>query len=302
MAAHRYWQLNITANNGGSGGIVVINHLVMAEQVLGPTVLLGSTVSTSSNFSGSYTGANAIDVDRTTRWNSGSSPTPHTIAFDLGSGNSKDVQEVRLTGDAGFPTYSPKDFKLQYSDDNATWFDQITVTGASVGTPPYPVVYRTGSCPDTLTGYLFYRFSSTASDGGSAFAQAEFELRLTVGGSDITSTTDCWASASSSFGGQPPSLAIDNNPATWWSANGATTASWLVELPYKQPIAQVALTALSGGNQIYSSTTGNLAGSQDASSFTTLLSWSGQTGWSAGQTRTFTAAAASTWKPRIIIC
>lgn len=291
--AHRYWRLYITDNAGFSGTFTRINHIALAESAGGEKVNgSGTTVAANSLLDGSttYQAANVNDNDRNTFWNSSGSAFPHTLTFDLGSGNEKDVREIRITADKTEPTAGPGDFVLQYSDDNATWFDHITVVGATTWLHPFPKSYRTLDCPES-DGYLFYRVETFTVYGASAFAQSEIELRTALSGADITDNSTDWASASSTSAGQDPYKAIDNNSATWWASDADTTSYWQIELKQREEVVEISLQALGSGNYTYATKDGAFYGSNDGITWTQLFGWNNLS-WTNSEVKVFHAATA----------
>lgn len=214
MAAHRYWRVYITAANSGNYTSCIELRLYNSS---GTMVATGGTAINSSTGFG-WTANLAFDgLDYGTGWHSGTGnlpTTPEWIGYDLGSGNSADVISFAFT--ARDSSQAPKDFKLQYSDDAVAWTDAgVTLTNEGAwGTNELRVFPATAKTQ--------WRLSISSTQSGNS-GVAEFKLRTSIGGSDLTGGA---ASASSFFANSPtyaPSNAIDGNAATFWDATGVSS-------------------------------------------------------------------------------
>lgn len=89
----------------------------------------GGTPFSSSNYDANWTATKAFDGIKTgdQGWASSTSQTwPTWIGYDFGVGNEKDIVQFSITSRQYNPwhiTDSPKNFKLQFSDDNIWWYD-----------------------------------------------------------------------------------------------------------------------------------------------------------------------------------
>ena len=127
MAAHRYWRLYVTAVDGSTEYASVGEFALFSESIGGTNLAVGKTATQSGNqVIGSA--ANAIDGDGGTEAGS-SFPLPWWLAVDLGSGGAADIKRFEISAQRVVPNRSPKDFKIQWSDDGTTWTDQATFTG-----------------------------------------------------------------------------------------------------------------------------------------------------------------------------
>ncbi len=81
----------------------------------------------SSNESASYTPDKAIDGSMSTRWTSGATDNEWLV---LDFGETVSFNRVRLLWEAAYGT----GYKIQYSDDNASWKDAIVITDGDGGT------------------------------------------------------------------------------------------------------------------------------------------------------------------------
>ena len=131
---HRYWRLfNLVSQNDGGASLANPGNVGLAEVDL-TEAIGGSLLTFSVTAIQSLTGrpaANLIDGNLSSIWStSNSNTTGKWIRFDLGS--PKVLAEIILTsyplstGSSGGQTWAsrqgPKQFELQYSDDDSTWF------------------------------------------------------------------------------------------------------------------------------------------------------------------------------------
>ena len=127
MAAHRYWRLYISKNNGGD--YTVITELAMAETAGGANVCTGGTASASSTY-GSQSASLAFDgaVTAASSWYSDQlyySAGTAWIQYDFNA-NPRDIVEIKISFATGlnYLDRAPKNFSLYYSDDNLNWTRQ----------------------------------------------------------------------------------------------------------------------------------------------------------------------------------
>lgn len=146
MAAHRYWRIRCRVVNGDTDSITTIGELQMRTSLGGSNVATGGTPIASSQYSATYPATKAFDGLTTdnafgSRW---ASAVPGTgvqpwLGYDFGAGNEKDIQEIVIyvpgSTDLALKQF-PVAFDWQYSDDNATWTTQRSVT-LDVDTSPW---------------------------------------------------------------------------------------------------------------------------------------------------------------------
>ena len=127
MAAHRYWRVQVTANNGDTG-YCNVGEVEMYTTLGGSDVCTGGTASSSSQQDANFAAAKAFDNNVLTMfafapW---SSNNPGWLKYDFGAGNDKDIVGVGLTmSQASVPEQQYKDFSLQWSDDDSVG-DRLT--------------------------------------------------------------------------------------------------------------------------------------------------------------------------------
>lgn len=135
--AHRYWRLRITASESASFHGMTELRLFDRDGVLvsGYNSSGGTgSVSGSSSINGANIDYQAFDGNLTsTGWLSATAGTEH-IKQDMQHSSSVigvpvEIKDVHIYGSWNSPSSSPKDFTLQWSDDDSSWTDALTVTG-----------------------------------------------------------------------------------------------------------------------------------------------------------------------------
>jgi hypothetical protein len=131
MATHTYWRINITANNGNASSQKTgIMEVEMRATVGGADQCTGGTPSASSENSG-FEASKAFDNNATTtQWLSNASEpsAPWWLKYQFAS--AVDVAEVSIVPPTTL-TRAPKDFDIQYSDDNSAWTTWLAVTNVT---------------------------------------------------------------------------------------------------------------------------------------------------------------------------
>lgn len=127
MAAHTYWRIDITANDGDS------NFLAMAEVELrasaggvDETSNTGGTATASAS-DGTAPPSRAVDDDSVTRWSTPNGTLTGWWQFEFNS--PVDVIEYTIQAHPISPARSPRDFTLEFSDDGVNF----TVANTKVG-------------------------------------------------------------------------------------------------------------------------------------------------------------------------
>lgn len=129
----RYWRLFVTASNGGTFMIVSEWYLRFS----GVDLTTSGKVYDAESAVFSTTAAGLFD-GLTENWfegwatNAPSSGNPRWASIDFGS--SVTVDEVALTVAGAPATESPRDFEIQYSNDNSNWTTAISVTNETAWT------------------------------------------------------------------------------------------------------------------------------------------------------------------------
>lgn len=290
LTPHRYWKLAVTAAQSDATGVVAATEIIYAESAGGPQVAAAATITGPTAGAGSV--GLLIDGGRSSVYATVSGAFPRNILIDFGatSGNWKAIHEIRIAADASWLPQAFKDFELFYSDDNASFTSRIAVTGASAfSADKMSKSARSATCPDTISDYLYYRLNCSAGNQASQFAVGEVEFRGSVGGADLSgSAGGVFYSTQSS--GNEARKAFDNSNATgYFSNSGSAYPQWLgVELEQRQAVVEASIIPYASF-PTYAPKDFTIQGSNDLSSWTTIITATNQTGWAANPTaRTFT--------------
>jgi hypothetical protein len=124
----------------------------------------------------------------------------------------------------------------------------------------------------------------TAQSGGSNIAIAEIQMRASPGGSD--ECTGGTISASYDNGSYPKENAFDNNVSNfWWTAS---TSQWIqYTFASEKTILEIVITARNDGFYSDSPSAFDIQ-YHDGSSWVTVLSKTGITNWTNGESKTYT--------------
>lgn len=120
--AHLHWRINITANNGGSG-YLTIAEIEMRGSVGGSDLCTGGTATASVN-----SGAASVLFDNSPSsfWDTGGSSQTGWVAYQFPSPVDIVEYTIRAQDNASYLDESPKDWKMQYSDDGSSWYDSFS--------------------------------------------------------------------------------------------------------------------------------------------------------------------------------
>lgn len=116
MAAHTYWRINVTANDG-SATAVEIAEVQMHTSIGGADACTGGTASAST--SGGGAASNAFDDNAATKWGTTSSNVTGWIAYQFAS--AVDIVEYSIQAFTSNLTRAPKAWSFEYSDDGSSW-------------------------------------------------------------------------------------------------------------------------------------------------------------------------------------
>jgi hypothetical protein len=138
MAA-TYWRLTITATGGEIGGSEYVGLAGWTlfntdNDEVTPVPFSGGTLSASSVYSAEYAAAYAIDADPLTAWFPVADGLPAWIQYQFPT--AQDVTGFLLRSNlsiwtGGAHLQSPKDFKLQSSNNGTTWTDELSYTAVT---------------------------------------------------------------------------------------------------------------------------------------------------------------------------
>lgn len=303
MAAHRYWRISVTAAVGGSTQeISEMEYRIVAG---GADVTGSGTASANNNLVGAVA-ANAFDNNATTRWamNNGS----NWVKYDFGAGNDKDIVEIALIGAQSEPSLSPKNFTIQYSDDNAAWSTWLTVTNLTSWYAGERKIFNSsGETADTSIASSARYWRLVIQAIASSPAQVgELELHETAGGADVTGSGTA-INGSGFLSGHGADKAFDNDPLNQWEYGFTDTTphAWFAyDFGTNKNIVEIAITAYDNASRAPTSFTIQRSddGIRWASPDITISSLSA---WAAGQTRYFQSSgevAGPSLNVRPVVC
>lgn len=176
--AHRYWRI-FAIRAQGSGSYRAIADLELRATVGGADQTVpGGTCSSSP--AASVPAANAFDASLATYWESSG---PAYLRYDFGAGNEKVVREIAIKAmtDATWYTETPREFHIQFSDDDVTWITAATHNDAiftSGQQRVFDAAIPVSIVPPSTLGEILPNTGPTP--GGTA---------VTITGSGLTGTT-----------------------------------------------------------------------------------------------------------------
>ena len=275
--AHRYWRVYVTAVSGGSSRCAIAE-VEMHTTPLGSDVCSGGTPSASSNYAG-HPATDAFDDSTTTYWMAIDTSVPQWLAYDFGAGNDKNIVEVAIRHYSAASGKPPVEFKIQYSDNDADWYDLLSYTGQEAWDVSSWRFYR------TVSDRYEYRINVDNPTYNPRIA--EMQMRLVAAGADQCSGGT--ATAESTYSTYVAANAFDDDGATYWRSSAQ--AAWLqYQFTSPKAIVEYVVQAATSGGQDYAPRTW------------TFESWNGATGtwtvldtqtlvaaWSSGESRTYSA-------------
>jgi hypothetical protein len=192
-------------------------------------------------------GANAVDGNGGTRWESAIGSGPAWIAVDLGS--AKPLNSVVIDWEAA----NAGKYAIQASNNLLSWTTLKTVTGGTFGNRTdtnavsgsyrYVRIYATERSAGNQWGYSIWELKVYA-QGASSSAASSVASSVATSAATSSVASSAVSSSSSSSNNQnavvlpvvsatastemnPASLAIDNNPGTRWESTHGIDPSWL---------------------------------------------------------------------------
>lgn len=238
--SYRYVKLTITGSSYDWAGVDSL-------RVYGIPISRGKPATGSTSYPG-YPASAAVDGDGSTLWAVDSASYPRTLQVDLGQNYSLYNILTRFVPNAN----GPWKYKIEGSTDNVAWTTLVDRTADGV---------LTQEAHDNVYGvYRYVRLSITASDPHWA-SVSEFSV---FGGTPVSQGKS--ASASSSYSGYPASLAVDTDPASYWSASSsAFPQSLTVDLGANTTVAAIQTKFYKNETWQY-----KIEGSTDNSTWTVL--------------------------------
>lgn len=285
--AYFWYQFDITLNNGDSYISCQELYFYDGDPAGSPTGVdflntsaSNGSPSASTEFFGTATGgftAPAYTNSTSLSWNSNAIVSSQWLKWSGTVANEFDVVSAAITSRGGEPARSPKDFTIEYSDDDSMWTAAKTVTGSSGWADPETRYFTWAS----VGGHRYWRINVTAVDGDAGPYAGIGILRLGCSNGEVITytSTKAWAEASSIFsGGFPAIYAVDGTTNYWVS--GASTATLTVLLGAARTLYAVGWkTENSGVGVARSPKDFSIKGSNDGSSYDTLVTFSGITDW-----------------------
>lgn len=285
MAAHRYWRLNITAANGGT--LLRIAEIEFSEVSGAPAASIGAggTAAASSLFGG-FVASDAFEQNVGTSWASASGVTAATISYDWGSGVTKDIHEVALSVFGSDVDRMPTAFTVQYSDDNSAWTTEWTVSGATGWATSERRVFTDPTTSNFGSNTQAWRVNVTAIDGAGTLSFADLQWRTSPGGADQSSGGTPFSSRAVDFSHQADKLYDTNGTTYWGTTTGTVTGTPGYKFSSAKTIQEITITARTGSQTATPKTF--TVQYWDGSAWQTKWTVASSSGWSSGETRTFT--------------
>jgi hypothetical protein len=312
MAAHRYWRLYITAVQ--SGGYTSLLELEMYEGAETNNVCSGGTASASSTGFG-WAASNAFNglyaFGSGDGWHSGTNnlpTTPEWIAYDFGSGVTKDITQIKFVTRQGTGQH-PKDFALQYSDNGSSWTTLWSQTGITLANT-YGVAYFAGVSFDSggrtdpppagagSTTRTVWRINASAVDGGNELVIADVQMRTALGGPNQMTGGTAFASSLSE---NSYASANDGNSVSYWvSGSELCPRSWGYKFASAKDIVEVTIQAHSV--YVNQSPKDFTIEYWDVDHWEIAHTVTGETGWTGSQIRTYTFGTGAVARPVVFVC
>jgi chitodextrinase len=248
-------------------GIFVVGPKILAMAAGGPNLAAGKSVSVSSS-NAPYTGANLVDGDPATYWESANNAFPQWAQVDLGSSTSIDQLVLKLPPTWGVRTET---LSVQGGADASTF----TTIVASTGYVFDPAAGNIVTINFGATSTRYVRLAITANTGWPAGQISEFEVY--GAGSSPNLALGRTMTASSSTQTYVAANANDSNPSTYWESANNAFPQWLqVDLGASVSVTKVVLKVPVAG---WGARTETLAvqGSTNGSGFTDIVASAGYT-------------------------
>lgn len=143
-----------------------------------------------------------------------------------------------------------------------------------------------GGGPST---FRYIRVNAIATTGTAAMSCTQMEVRETSGGSNVA--TGGTPSAFATNNGFVPANAFDNNAGTFWVSTGGSLPYWLqydFGSGVTRTIAEITWRSRTDGNYSEHPNCFEIIGSNDLTTWYLIGIWPNETGWTLGETRTYT--------------
>lgn len=284
-----FYKVDITAIDGGTQASCAEIELLDGAGVnlLRQTISSG-TASASSTFGGAGISA-ALAFTHAFLDTGGSSVGWVTASGTAGwlkwtSSGTIDVTSYALTARTSEGNRAPKNFTLEYSDDDSAWTAADTRTNITGWASQETRAFSFAS----VGAHKYWRINVTAVDGGSFLGICSFRL-VCSDGSVINNNGNVALIHANNFSstGDLEQRLMDGSTSTGWTGTAGTTNALFIHLPIAVAAAQLNWTSRSAeGNRSPKDFTIKGA-STFAGSLTTLKTVAGETGWGSLETRSF---------------
>lgn len=297
MAAHRYWRVYMTVM-ASTGAYPSLSEVVFRDSGGTPISTSGKTLTASSEGFGLPV-ANAFDGNSSTVWHAGNTTLPAWVKCDFGAGGEVDVAKVSIGGRSGNDFQSPRDFQLQWSDDNSAWTTLFSVTDITSWKSSNQKTFPKAA----LANKSAWRVYITAVGTGSAAGLSEMEFRTSAGGAD-TATDPEKGIGSTNYAQDSISTynCHDNNNSTDWSSYAGGMPQWVGydwDDGAAHEIVEVMMRAR-GTQPQQAPTAFDIQYRNASGTWVTAASFSGLS-WTSGETKTFTVpTSGGTTQPQMM--
>lgn len=246
---------------------------------------VGGIASASSQLAGKTTN-NAFDGDTSTAWASGTTGSTAWLQYRFSAGLGYAITQYKLVGGTDTAT-APRDWQLLGSNDGLGWTTLDTRTNETFLTSETKRYRFVNTIP-----YAYYRLNVTATAGGSSGVDlAEFQL-WSKNGEPVTSASS--ESSSSETAGK----AFDASTSTKWYNGGSAPPAW-VRYGFGNAAGwAVTEYRVTSANDVQNRDPKDwqFQGSNDATTWTTLDTRTGQSFSARFQTKTYTLLNTTPWR------
>jgi len=304
---HRYWRIYITDNDtaGHTVAAVVEIQFHSGTTGYGADQTGSGTASVDSNAGLGQVASNAVDDElldaNANIWASTNTAFPHWWKYDFGSGNNVDVVGVSIIARGDGPdgvggtvnNMAPRDFDVQYSDNDSTWTTRWSETSRSFTRYQFRH-FRAGTAASYSGSphgsHQHWRIRMVEDNGGNISSASEIEMRATPSGSD-----QCSGGTPISDGdigsGLVDDNAFDNNNTTFFGSTLTASGAAYIGYSFASPVSVAEVTWRSRGDGAADQTPRSFFiqyADSGSGPWTTAWGVSNSSGWSIGETRTFT--------------
>lgn len=283
MAAHSYWRFNLIHGNTSGAPYVNTTEVEMHTSIGGSDVCNSGTASASSG-----TAANAFDNNTATNWESS---TGANAWLKYAFASPVDIVEYSIRKGT-FSGEDPTEWQLEWSDDNSTWtvaaIERSVYTWSAGETKTFLVEPASAATPAK-----FWRLNIThtnySADGYCAIA--EIQMHTTIGGANACTGGTAAANSDTANTTKNATKALDVDGTTCWESNTGGFW-WRYHFASAVDIVEYSIKRDNFGTS-EAPKTWTLEHSGDGVNWTVADTRASETGWTSGEVRTYTVAAAA---------